>query len=67
MTFTEALKQFPELKTRRLTLRQVAETDAAAYYKGVSALPPNSSWPEGVEARSVEDARKAIMACEPAV
>jgi [ribosomal protein S5]-alanine N-acetyltransferase len=60
MTFAEALKQFPELKAKRLTLRQVDEADAAAYYRELSALPHTSSWTDGLESQSVESARSAI-------
>lgn len=60
MPFAEALKQFPELKTKRLTLRQINEADAAAYYRGLSALPHNSTWPGSLEAQSVGNARNAI-------
>ena len=60
MSFAEALKQFPVLKTARLTLRQIEECDAAAYYHGLSALPHTSSWLDSAEAQSVGKARNAI-------
>ena len=60
MAFADAMKQFPELKTKRLTLRQIAEADAAEYYRSLSALPVTSTWSESVESQSAEKARNAI-------
>ena len=62
MSFAEALKMFPELKTERLTLRQIADADAEAYYRALSALPHTSSWTESLEAQSVQTTRNAIRA-----
>lgn len=60
MPFTEAWKTFPELKTKRLALRQIDQADAAAYYRGISTLPHNSTWPQAVEAKSIEASGNAI-------
>jgi [ribosomal protein S5]-alanine N-acetyltransferase len=62
MPFADAVREFPVFTTKRLTLRQIEEGDAPAYYRGVSALPPTSTWPGTVEAQSEEKARNAIRA-----
>ena len=60
MSFAEALKQFPDLKTERLTLRQIGEVDAPAYYGAISALPHTSSWRDSAESQSLKNACAAI-------
>ena len=60
MSFSEALKQFPVLKTNRLTLRQIEEGDAAAYYGAISALPHTSAWSDSAEAQSLKNTHAAI-------
>ena len=62
MSFGDALKQFPVLRTKRLTLRQIEDGDAEAYYRGISALPRTSTWPGSAGSQSVETARNAIRA-----
>jgi [ribosomal protein S5]-alanine N-acetyltransferase len=60
MTFSTALKSFPELKTKRLTLRQITDADAAAYYGAISALPHTSAWRDSGEAQSLKNTHAAI-------
>lgn len=60
MTFAQVLKQFPELTTDRLVLRQIRDEDAEAYYRELSALPHTSAWLDSVGAQSVDKALHAI-------
>jgi len=58
--FAEAVKNFPELHTSRLTLRQCDAKDAATVVKCLAQFPSNSSWVDAYESRSVEKAKLAI-------
>ena len=60
MSFAAALKQFPELETKRLRLRQITEADAPAYYRGLSAMPHTSAWLDGLASEHIEKTRAAI-------
>ena len=60
MSFAETLKQFPELTTEHLTLRQINDADTDAYYRALSSLPHTSAWSDSAESQSVNYARCAI-------